>query len=75
MFKGLRRAVNQCGALEFFQLSVLIRDATTSLYKVRNFRGERKVLERTAKDRESRVRQASETLLLLKYGIRPVRVE
>ena len=48
------------------QISVLITDATISLYKVRNFWCEQKVLERTAKDSESLVCEVSETLLLLK---------
>jgi hypothetical protein len=58
----------------FIQFSVLVAGATTSLHKVRNFRGEQKVLERTAIDCESQVREVSETLLLLAGGIYPASV-
>jgi hypothetical protein len=46
--------------------------ATISVHKVKNFRGEQKVLERTAIDRESRVRQVSETLLFICSGVKPI---
>jgi len=47
---------------DFGQHSILEADATTSLHKVRNLRGEQKELESSARDRESRVCQVSQTL-------------
>ena len=61
-YRGCDKQLTSTEPWTSFQFSVLRAGATTSLHKVKNFQCEQKVLERTAKDRDSRVCKVLETL-------------
>ena len=74
-YRGCDKQLTSTEPWTSFQFSVLRAGATTSLHKVKNFRGEQNNLERLAIDCDSQVRQVSETLLLLAVRLVLQRVE